>query len=326
MLAPGREYADYRMISSTSGNDRNDVDCRAIQEGTVRVEETRLIVGGATDAGNVREMNEDLLYIPDQSVIDAKDRVILAIADGMGGHDRGEVASRVAIDTLLEKFKDETQNDIVLLLKQAYREANKLVFEDGSAKGEHAIMGTTLVTAVIAGDDLTIANVGDSRAYLLRAGRLNQVTTDHSLVAEQVRMGVMSEDEARESSHKNIITRAIGHRERVDVDIFEIKLLPEDKLLLSSDGIHDYLNDDQILDVVKQNDPETATTALVKQAMDAGSTDNLSVICAWLAPLSVIEPPATEQLSGAPNKLIPILVGVGLLILIAIFAYIYFLA
>lgn len=290
------------------------------------MEETRLIVGGATDAGNVREMNEDLLYIPDQSVIDENNRVILAIADGMGGHDRGEVASRVAIDTMLEKVGDQEQTDVVLLLKQAYRDANKLVFDDGSAKGEHSIMGTTLVTAVISGDDLTIANVGDSRAYLLRAGRLNQVTSDHSLVAEQVRMGVMSEEEARESSHKNIITRAIGHRERVDVDIFEIKLLPEDKLLLSSDGIHDYLSDDQILDVVKQQEPEAASSALVAQAMEAGSTDNLTAICAWFAPLSIIEPPATEELATAPNKLIPLLVGIGLLILIAIFAYIYFLA
>ncbi len=290
------------------------------------MEETRLIVGGATDAGNVREMNEDLLYIPDPSVIEANSRVVLAIADGMGGHDRGEVASRVAIDSMLVKVDDHEQTDIVLLLKQAYRDANKLVFDDGSAKGEHSIMGTTLVTAVISGDDLTIANVGDSRAYLMRAGRLNQVTSDHSLVAEQVRMGVMSEEEARESSHKNIITRAIGHRERVEVDIFEIKLLPDDKLLLSTDGIHDYLNDDQILEVVKNFEPDEATSTLVSQAMEAGSTDNLTAICAWVAPLSVVEPAPTEELSDAPSKLIPLLVGVGLLILIAIFAYIYFFA
>lgn len=290
------------------------------------MEETRLIVGGATDAGNVREMNEDLLYIPDPSVIEENSRVILAIADGMGGHDRGEVASRVAIDSMLVKVDDREQSDVVLLLKQAYRDANKLVFDDGSAKGEHSIMGTTLVTAVISGDDLTIANVGDSRAYLMRAGRLNQVTSDHSLVAEQVRMGVMSEEEARESSHKNIITRAIGHRERVEVDIFEIKLLPEDKLLLSSDGIHDYLNDDQILDVVKSYEPDEITSTLVARAMAAGSTDNLTAICAWVAPLSIIEPGPTEELSAAPSKLIPLLVGVGLLILIAIFAYIYFFA
>lgn len=289
------------------------------------MEDTRLIVGAASEAGKVRERNEDLVYVPDQSVAEQSDVVIVAVADGMGGHERGEVAARIAIDTLLERFAEDDSDDPVLLLKQAYRAANRSIYDDGSAKGEHHIMGTTLVTAVIRGDDLTVGNVGDSRAYLARAGRLNQVTTDHSLVAEQVRMGVMTQDEARESSHKNIVTRAIGHRERVDVDIFEIKLLPEDRLLLSSDGIHDVLDEDAIADALMSFEPEQASRELISRALTAGSTDNLSAICIWMAPLSVIEPPVPEaEPRDLSRLLVPVLVLIGLLIFIAIVGFIYF--
>lgn len=291
------------------------------------MEDTRLIVGAATDAGKVRERNEDLVYVPDQSVVEGSDVVILALADGMGGHDRGEVASRAAIDTLLDHFASADNDDPVLLLKQAYRAANKSIFEDGSAKGEHSIMGTTLVAAVIRDDDLTIGNVGDSRAYLARAGRLNQITADHSLVAEQVKMGVMTEDEARGSSHKNIITRAIGHRERVEVDIFEIKLLPEDRLFLSSDGIHDFIEDEEMLGILTSNEPEAASKELIARALAAGSTDNVSAVCAWMAPISVIEPPVEEEAPrDLSSMLIPLLVAAGLLIFILIVGFIVFVA
>lgn len=291
------------------------------------MEDTRLIVGAATDAGTVRESNEDLVYIPEQAIAETSDVVILALADGMGGYERGEVASKIAIDTLLNKFAGADTDDPVLLLKQAYREANKVIFDDGSAKGEHNVMGTTLVAAIIRDDDLTVGNVGDSRAYLMRAGRLNQVTADHSLVAEQVKMGVMTDEEARESNHKNIITRAIGHRERVEVDIFEIKLLPDDKLFLSSDGIHDYLEEDVILSVLKEMEPEAATRELISRALTAGSSDNVSAVCAWMAPLSILEPPVEEEPARDLSRmLIPVLAGAGLLIFIAIVVFIFFAA
>ena len=287
------------------------------------MEDTRLIVGAATDAGNVRDRNEDFIYVPEQTAAEQSDVVILALADGMGGYERGEVASKIAIDTLLSKFNGAEVDDPVLLLKQAYREANKSIFDDGSSKGEHNIMGTTMVAAIIQNDDLTIGNVGDSRAYLMRAGRLNQVTSDHSLVAEQVKMGVMTQDEARESSHKNIITRAIGHRERVEVDIFEIKLLPEDKLFISSDGVHDFITDAEILGVLKTMEPEAASKELISRALTAGSTDNVSAVCAWMAPLSILEPPdAADAPRDMSNMLIPVLVGAGLLIFVAIVVFV----
>src|SRR5690606_20414788 len=124
--------------------------------------------------------------------------------------------------------------DSALILKQAYRRANEQIFESGVSQGEENMMGTTLIAGLVRGDELALANVGDSRGYLLRAGSLTQITQDHSLIAEQVRMGVISEEEARNSQHRNIITRALGHRERVDVDVFELTLLPEDRLLLST--------------------------------------------------------------------------------------------
>lgn len=288
------------------------------------MEDTRLVVGAATDAGNVRGHNEDLIYVPDELNTEQDGVVLLAVADGMGGHEGGEVAAKIAIDSLLQRFSEDT-DDIVLVLKQAYRNANQSIFEDGAAKGEHNIMGTTLVTAVIHDDDLTVGNVGDSRAYLLRAGRLNQITTDHSLVAEQVRMGVMTQDEARASTHKNIVTRAIGYRERVDIDIFEIKLLPEDRLLLSSDGIHDYLDDAEMADVISSMEPEPAIHELISRALGAGSTDNVSAICAWMAPLSVLVPAEPEAPPRDLSRLlVPILVLIGLLIFIAIVGFIVF--
>lgn len=291
------------------------------------MEDTRLIVGAASEAGNVRERNEDLIYIPDQSLAQQSDVVIVMVADGMGGHDRGEVAARIAIDTLLQRFAEADSDDPVLFLKQAYRTANQVIYDDGSAKGEAYLMGTTLVTAIIRGEDLTVGNVGDSRAYLMRAGRLNQVTADHSLVAEQVRMGVMTEDEARGSTHKNIVTRAIGHRERVDIDIFEIKLLPEDRLLLSSDGIHDVLDEREMGEVLGSLQPEEASRELISRALTAGSSDNVSAICIWMAPLSAIEPPVPEEAPRDLSRLlVPVLVLIGLLIFIAIVGFIFFFA
>lgn len=291
------------------------------------MEDTRLIVGAASEPGTVRERNEDLIYVPDQSVVEQSDVVIIAVADGMGGHERGEVAAKIAIDTLLQRFAEADSDDPVLFIKQAYRAANQTIYDDGSAKGEHNLMGTTLVTAIIRGEDLTVGNVGDSRAYLMRAGRLNQVTTDHSLVAEQVRMGVMTQDEARGSTHKNIVTRAIGHRERVDVDIFEIKLLPEDRLLLSSDGIHDVLEESEMGEVLAALEPEEASRELISRALNAGSSDNVSAICVWMAPLSVIEPAVPEAAPRDLSRLlVPVLVLIGLLIFIAIVGFIFFFA
>ncbi len=289
------------------------------------MEDSRLVVGAATDPGPVREQNEDAVYHNVLVDTPGNDLTLLAVADGMGGYQRGEIAAQMAIDTLIERFSSTDTDDLVLMLKQAFRLANERIFADGSADGEHNMMGTTLVVGAIRGNDLVLGNVGDSRAYLVRANALNQISTDHSLVAEQVAMGAMTQEEARESHHKNIITRALGHRQRVEVDIFELTLLPDDRLLISTDGLHDYLEDDDIVQMMSQMTPEDSAREMVSRAIQAGSTDNVSALVAWAAPVSVLDSPATpvptEAEAGA-SRLITVLVLVGLVIFIAIIGYI----
>jgi protein phosphatase len=294
------------------------------------VEELRVIVGAGTDTGSVREQNEDAVYVSDAST-DAveKNGIMVAVADGMGGYQRGEVASRIAIDTLREEYygSEVSDTDVPLRLKQAFRKANDLIFAGGSAEGEQNMMGTTLVAAVIRGPDLTVANVGDSRAYLIRANRLTQISRDHSLVAEQVAAGAMTEQEARESQHRNIITRALGHRQRIDVDIFEIRLLEEDRLLLTSDGLHDYVDEDQIVSITTSSYPEDAARELVNRALQNDSNDNVTAVVVWAAPAGT---PAEPVVEVGPEEsrlgyVIPMLVLVGLVVFIAIVVLILYL-
>jgi PPM family protein phosphatase len=289
------------------------------------VEDSRLVVGAATDPGPVREQNEDAVYHNVLVDTPGNELTLLAVADGMGGYQRGEVAAQMAIDTLIERFSSADTDDLVLMIKQAFRLANERIFAGGSAEGEHNMMGTTLVVGALRGTDLVIGNVGDSRAYLVRANALNQISTDHSLVAEQVAMGAMTQEEARESHHKNIITRALGHRQRVEVDVFELTLLPEDRILISTDGLHDYLEDDEMVELMTTLPPEDSSREMVARAIQAGSTDNVSALVAWAAPVSVLEAPPEAVPAGEPagaNRLITILVLVGLVIFIAIIGYI----
>jgi protein phosphatase len=289
------------------------------------VEDSRLVVGAATDPGPIREENEDAVYQDTMGDAPESQFTLLAVADGMGGYQRGEVAASMAIDTLVDRFSNADTDDAVLMLKQAFRLANERIFAGGSAEGEHNMMGTTLVAGVIRGNELAIGNVGDSRAYLVRANALNQITNDHSLVAEQVAMGAMTEAEARESHHKNIITRALGHRQRVDVDVFELSLLPEDRLLFSTDGLHDYLDDDEIVEMMLAMPPDEAAKVMVERAVSAGSTDNVTALCVWIAPVSALEAPAVAVPAERGNiGMVTVLALLGIIIFLAIVGYILF--
>lgn len=283
------------------------------------MEESRLVVAAQSEAGNVRERNEDLVHfgpLDDNGM----ESFVLAVADGMGGYDRGDVASKIAIDTLLDRLKTLDTDDSALILKQAYRRANDEIYEGGVSQGEENMMGTTLVAGLVRGADLSLANVGDSRGYLLRAGALTQVTQDHSLIAEQVRMGVLTAEEAKSSQHRNIITRALGHRERVDVDVFELTLLPEDRLLISTDGVHDFLDEEEIRDVLLELPPDEAASELIQRALANGSTDNVTALVAWMAPLSVLEAPAEPEVSERPatSMLVPLIAGAALVVVVLI--------
>lgn len=292
------------------------------------MDEFRLAIGAASEAGSVREQNEDAIFVADAATDMAQTNgVLLAVADGMGGYQRGEVAARIAIDVLRgEYYSSEVgRTEIPDRLKRAFRSANEQIYEGGSANGEENMMGTTLVAAVIRGNDLIVANVGDSRAYLVRANRATQISRDHSLVAEQVAAGAMTAQEARESQHRNIITRALGHRQRVDVDIFEIRLLPDDRLVLSSDGMHDYVEESDMAAITVKSPPEKAAQELVNLALANQSNDNVSAVVAWMVPAGV--PLEVEEEAVAPERtalLIPILVLIGLLIFVAIVAVILY--
>ncbi len=287
------------------------------------MDELTVRVGAATDTGPVREQNEDAVLIsePDPKMLETNG-LLLAVADGMGGYQRGEVASRIAVETLKEVYYESPigENEIPDRLKRAFRTANERIFEDGSAEGQQNMMGTTLVAAVVKNNDLTLANVGDSRGYLIRANQANQITQDHSLVAEQVAAGAMTADEARESQHRNIITRALGHRNRVDVDIFEMRLLSDDRLVLTSDGMHDYVTDDDLARIPLAKSADEAARELITMAIENQTNDNVSVLVASFTESGVEaeEAMVDDEADERSSLLVPVLVLIGLMIFIAI--------
>jgi PPM family protein phosphatase len=275
-------------------------------------EQLKISVGYATDVGG-RAENEDSVYVTELQPLPSGELAgqpgfLLAIADGMGGHQRGEVASNLAVETVREMFGEDPGADAALLLKQAFRRANERIYENGHALGEDAMMGTTLVVAATRGKYATIASIGDSRAYLIRANRVNQITQDHSLVAEQVAQGAMSAEEARESPHRNILIHALGHRAKLDSrmpSVFEITLLPEDRLLLCTDGFYDVASDEDLLQLTLGDEPQEAAQTLVNTAVERGATDNVTAIVATVAPSRVREQAlAAEAVPGERSNLV----------------------
>jgi PPM family protein phosphatase len=228
--------------------------------------------GTATDVGRVRALNEDRLLAEDD---------LFAIADGMGGHAGGEVAAGLAIEALSDAFR---QNASVTGLGHAVAIANGAVWNRSQQDDELRGMGTTITAAALTvgadgRDVLALANVGDSRAYLLSGGRVAQVTFDHSLAEEKVRQGELTEAEAAVHPHRHILTRALGVTPDVEVDLWEVHVRTGDRLLLCSDGLSNEVDPQgigRILSSVK--DPRRAARALVKAANDHGGGDNISVV------------------------------------------------
>jgi protein phosphatase len=292
--------------------------------------EIRLVVGAATEAGG-RPGNEDMVHVselaaaPSDPDRPAAPGLLLALADGMGGHERGEVASRLAIETVVGMVAADPGNDVAHLLRTAFRRANEAIYAGGRAGGDGQMMGTTLTVAVLRGKYATIASIGDSRAYLVRAGALTQVTQDHSLVAEQVSKGSLSATQARESPHRNILTHALGHRPKLDAKvpgIFELTLLPEDRLLLCSDGFYDVVPDRDLLRVVLDHEPEAAARRLVDLAVERGTTDNVSAVVAEALPTRVpvvsLEPTTVAADRARFGGLAAVLAAAAVLLFIAL--------
>ena len=242
--------------------------------------ELQMQVGGISRTGG-RPNNEDAILV--QEMAPANDLPsggwVLAVADGMGGHEHGEIASSLAIKTLQEAFAGTSQPDAALALKQAYRRANEEIF--AAATNEESRPGTTLVSAVVRGKYVTIANVGDSRAYLMRANQLTQITQDHSVVAEQVAAGALAPEEERTSKQRNMLTAALGTNAQLEKRlpaIYELVLLPEDRLLLCSDGFYDVLKNEDYLQLMSGDDSQSSAVALTDLAIQRNTTDNVSAV------------------------------------------------
>ena len=227
---------------------------------------------GLTHPGKVRKNNEDSLLVGE-----GRDETLFVVADGIGGFEAGEVASSIAVDVL----KDVEPSDS---LEDAIRTANRRIL--AAARGDERFhgMGTTVVAMRFGGTEAEpvaqVSHVGDSRAYLLRGGELKPVTEDHSLVAELVRSGDLTRAQASEHPQKNLITRALGAEEEVDVDTVVLPVEPGDRLLLCSDGLSDMVPEPVMLEILtsRPEDPEGAARALVSAALEAGGADNVTVV------------------------------------------------
>lgn len=249
-----------------------------------------LVVASLSDVGRKRKNNEDAVGDPWQfpGIVGpemlAVRGVLLAVADGMGGHADGEVASRLAVETLFRTFyagAGELSDD----LRRAMEDADTAVRggpADPSAPPRPSELrrGTTLVAAVVASNVVHVANVGDSRAYVLHEGNITQVTLDHSLVAEEVRAGILTPAEALRFPYRNVVTRALGGVDRAEVELFDVPWAEGDKLLLCSDGLHGPVPDDLILEALRDLHPADAAQSLVGIANARGGPDNISVIVA----------------------------------------------
>lgn len=230
-----------------------------------------------TDTGRLRNSNQDCLFCEENAV--GKFPNLFLVADGMGGHKAGDLASRLCIDEIVKQIRDSKERTPVSAFEQAISVANACVYERSMEDFELAGMGTTIVGAMIENKTAYIVNIGDSRLYRLH-DKLEQITVDHSLVEEMVQSGEIQKEEMRTHPNKNIITRALGTDNLVRPDCFEVKVEEGDVLLLCSDGLTNMVDDYDIEEIVKRHkeDMKLAGENLVRQANEAGGKDNISVI------------------------------------------------
>ncbi|HKA92215.1 MAG TPA: Stp1/IreP family PP2C-type Ser/Thr phosphatase, partial [Acidimicrobiia bacterium] len=245
----------------------------------------KLVAAGVTDVGRVRDGNED-------DFLDQADRLgLVAVADGMGGHRAGEVASVTALEALRAAVASGES------LRHAIEDANDAVREKSESDHELHGMGTTLTAGMLGGDGyLTVGHVGDSRGYLMRDGELRQITDDHSLVEEMVRGGELTPEQAEVHPQRSIITRALGIDPRVDVDVYPIELREGDRVLLCSDGLTTMVRPDEIASILgREPDPRRAAQLLVDAANAAGGEDNITAVI-----VQAIEVPEEPAAAVAP--------------------------
>ncbi|NTV32865.1 MAG: Stp1/IreP family PP2C-type Ser/Thr phosphatase [Deltaproteobacteria bacterium] len=247
---------------------------------------------GMTDVGLQRERNEDSFSVQDTVGL-------YMVADGMGGHLAGEVASRVAVEIINKSFgkwseiqappdeifgfPDESLSREGNYILGSIRLANRVIYEMASEYEQYNGMGTTIVSLLVGSGRIVAANVGDSRMYLVRDNRIERMSKDHTIVAEHVEMGVMTEEEAARSPLRHILTRNLGSSENVDAEVFEIEPSSEDLFIMCSDGLTDLATDEEILRIaLKESDSQRLTRRLIDLALERGAPDNTTVVSVFL--------------------------------------------
>jgi protein phosphatase len=246
-----------------------------------------IISFGKTDTGKARKNNEDAYLVDDG-------RGLYAVADGIGGHEGGEVASRIAVETLSEVFRERRAGDLALsssslipavdpnlfALTDAFTLANTKIRQVAAQHANLLHMGTTMTALFLCEKTAYVAHVGDSRVYQLRAGVLTQVTEDHSVIAEQLHAGLLTPEQARTSPYRHVITRALGIGPELIVDPRMIEVKPDDAFLLCTDGLTEMVDDAEVRRILSNASPQEAAEHLVREANDRGGVDNITVVVA----------------------------------------------
>lgn len=228
---------------------------------------------GQTDVGLKREINQD-------SILTDKSLGLFVVADGMGGHRGGEVASAMAVEACLEVFENQAAASPPKdLVRTAFREASRRIFMKSTKENPELMgMGTTMILAFAKDSKIYLGNVGDSRAYMWKDGNLWQLTEDHSLVNEQIKAGIISPNEVDMVVGRNVITRSVGFEEEVLVDVIEREAFPGEIYLLCSDGLSGMISDEKIAELCAKQDPQTIAEKGIAEAKKAGGDDNVSII------------------------------------------------
>ncbi len=241
-----------------------------------------MIIKFISDVGKAREKNED-----NYTIIEDENFFVLAVADGMGGHNAGDRASKIAVETVKKTFKNKKENlnneeiDEIELLKLIFKDCNSKIFTTATEIKEYYGMGTTLTVSIInrKNNEIFIGNVGDSRCYIINSldREINKITKDHSLIEEMIKNSEISKDEAFNHPKKNVITRALGPDKQVDVDIFCNKIDENNIILLCTDGLTNHLKDDEIKELILNN-KEKAVDILINEVNIRGGSDNTTII------------------------------------------------
>ena len=242
-----------------------------------------LTVKAATDVGLKRTHNEDSygVWAPEDPADEPRGTLIV-VADGMGGAQAGEVASRLAVECLMRRHRETCEHDVLECLRRSVEAANRAIYEQAQAHPEMRGMGTTCTAVVVVGPDAYFAHVGDSRIYLVRRGGIRQMTGDHSLVAELVSRQYLTAEQARVDPRRNVVTRSVGVRDSIEVDVdrFDTPLVPGDTLVLCTDGLHGLVEDLEIAGFASGSDLDDGTRGMIDLARERGAPDNVTVVLA----------------------------------------------